>query len=107
MNCSCGANYFLIQNDNSDPINKCSFICGNYKRRKKYPITVNSFYSLFPKQKLSVVSEIVKCFICYEYNTKKAYEYINNNYDVFVCKNVITKIYKEIRFIICKFMKIG
>ena len=105
--CSCGANYFLIKNDNSYAINKWSFRCGNYKCRKKYPITVNSFYSLFQKQKLSLLYEIIKFFICYEYNTKKTYEYINNNYDVFVGKNIITKIYKQIRSIICKYMKIS
>ena len=40
---------------------------------KIFPITSNSFFSQFPNQKLSIICEIIKCFISFEFNLTKAY----------------------------------
>ena len=76
ISCDCGANYFKIYSDLSYKVNGCSFRCGNNKCRKKYQITINSFYDNFTKQKLSIMSEIIKCFIFHDYNATRTYKYI-------------------------------
>ncbi len=52
-------------------------------------ITINSFYEKFSKQKLSLISEIIKCFIVYDYNVNKAYKYITEEKNTFVSKHII------------------
>ena len=52
-------------------------------------ITINSFYEKFSKQKLSLISEIIKCFIVYDYNLNNAYKYITEEKNTFVSKHII------------------
>jgi len=87
--CICGTNFFNIYSDSSYKINGCTFICGNSKCRRKYSITINSFYEKFSKQKLSLISEIIKCFIVYDYNLNNAYKYITEEKNTFVSKHII------------------
>ena len=102
-----GANYFKIYADSSYKINGCSFRCGNNKCRKKYSITINSFYDNFTKQKLTIICEIIKCFIIHNFNANKTYKYINEELKAFVSKKIISKIFNKMRKIICKFLKIN
>ena len=97
----------MIYKDNQYATNKCSFRCSNTKCRKKYPITINSFYTKFSRQKLFIISEILKCFLLFDFNAKKTREYINTQFDENVSGNVISKVYKEIRVVICKYLKIS
>ena len=76
---NCGVNYFKIYSDLSYKVNGCSFRCGNNISRKKYQITINSFYDNFTKQKLIIISEIIKCFIIHDFNATKKYKYIKIN----------------------------
>ena len=107
ISCECGANCFKIYADSSYKVNGCSFRCGNNKCRRKFPITINSFYDKFSKQKLSVISEIIKCFIIFDFNAVKTFNYINNELKTFVSKKIIPKVFNEIKKIISKFLKIN
>ena len=69
--CSCGSNKFNIYKDVKYKVNNCSFSCCNYKCRKQYSITINSFFDPFARYKLKDISEIIKCFLYYEYNIQK------------------------------------
>ena len=104
--CVCGENYFKIYTDSSYKINWCAFRCGNSQCRKKYSITINSFYEKFSKQKLSIISEIIKCFLIYDFNVNKAYKYITEENNTFVSKQIISKVYYQIKRVISKYLKI-
>lgn len=63
IKCKCLNLVFTIQYDKNYKISKCSFRCKNSQCRYRHPIRTNSFYALFPKLKLRLVSEIIKSFI--------------------------------------------
>lgn len=76
--CSCGNNHSMLQYDKNAKTSNCFFRCKNPKCKYRHAIRINSFYSLFSKMKLCVVSEIIKNFIsgiydknCYEKIKKK------------------------------------
>ena len=84
-------------------------LSGNSQCRKKYSITINSFYEKFSKQKSSITSEImeiIKCFLIYDFNVNKAYKYITEENNTFVSKQIIPKVYNQIRRVISKYLKI-
>ena len=64
IKCSCGANYFKIQQDSSNHTSLCAFSCPNRKCRRKFPIRINSFYASFYYIPLTVVSKVIYCFLC-------------------------------------------
>jgi len=45
--CVCDNRQFNIYKDSSYKRNKCSFSCNNYKCKKKFSITINSFFQNF------------------------------------------------------------
>ena len=85
--CSCGSNKFNIYKDAKYKVNNCSFTCGNYKCRKQYSITINSFFDAFSRHNLKDISEVIKCFLCYEYNIQKAYKYLNEELEICISEN--------------------
>ena len=66
--CDCGYSNFEIQIYKSIKTSGKVLRCSNNICRKRYPIRVNSFFSLFPRVRLDVCSEIIKAFICLEFN---------------------------------------
>ena len=104
-NCLCGKNNYSIQVDNSNKTSLCCFRCGNYHCRKKYPVRINSFYAKFSKITLRIVSEVISCFLCKEFNVEKAKNLIDSEFGYNLSKRVISRIYKDIRNIIYKYMK--
>ena len=84
-----------IYKDKQYKINSMSFRCANYLCRKKYRITCNSFFNKFSSHKIRTISEVTKCFLCNEFNAKKTFDYIVNNYNVAVSKNVIYNVFTE------------
>ena len=105
IKCSCGAKNFNINYDSSNQTSLCSFRCTNYKCRKKYSKRINSFYSLFSFTPLRIVSELVSCFMCKEYNVEKALKYVAGSLNYNISNKVIYKIYREMRIIISKYMR--
>ena len=84
-----------------------SFRCTNNKWRNKYGITINSFFIKFSNQKLKIISEIMKTlFLLLDFNTQKAYKYFIEDLNLDVSKNIISKVYKEMRKIISKYINI-
>ena len=105
IKCSCGETNFNINNDSSNHTSLCCFRCSNYKYRKKYSIRINSFYSLFSFTLLRIVSELISCFICKEYNVEKALKYVAGSLNYNISNKLIYKIYREMRIIIHKYMR--
>ena len=103
---SCGSNKFNIYKDSKYKVNNCSFNCGNYKCRKQYSITINSFFDVFSCHKLKDISEVIKCFLCYEYNIQKAYKYLNEELKLCISEKTIRRVYQKMREVICKYLKI-
>ena len=73
---TCGNKIFTIQRFANNKTHGCCFRCNNYKCRKYYPIVINSFFSRSSYQPLTLIMEIIKCFISFEYNSQKAYTVI-------------------------------
>ena len=107
IKCSCNNTYFTIQNDGNNNTSGCCFRCQNSKCRKKYPIRINSFFSKFPYQKLGVISEIINCFLNYEYNSSKALKYLQESKHLTISKTIILKVYKELRYVIYRYLYIS
>ena len=63
-------------------------------------IRTNSFFDNFPKLTLRTVCEVIKAFLCYEYNANKAYTYITQNKKETISLETIRKIYNKLRKII-------
>ena len=61
--CICSRQQFSIYNDSHNKANKCAFYCTCYKCKKKYPITINSFFQKFSYQNIKLISEIIKNFL--------------------------------------------
>ena len=97
---------FTIQIDNSNTTSGICFRCTNNKCRKKFSILKNSLFAKFPQIKLRDLTEIINCFICLEFNTKKAFTYLKENKNVSISQNTLSKIYKKLRNIIYQYMKI-
>ena len=70
-----------------------------------YSIRVNSFYSLFPKMKLRLISEIIKCFI-EGLNASKCYDKLKNLINAEVSSVGVKNVYSAIRNIITKYYNI-
>ena len=79
-----------------------SFRCVNNKWRNKYGITINSFFDKFANQKLKIISEIMKKFLLLDFNIQKAHKFFIEDLNLDVSKNIISKVYKEMRKIISK-----
>jgi len=69
----CGRTSFSIQNDANNKTSGCIFSCINYKCKLKYSIRINSLFDNLPNIKLSIISEIIKAFICLDLNVGKNY----------------------------------
>ena len=106
IKCKCGSQNFNIYKDSSYKINGCSFSCSNYKCKKKYPITINSFFDKFSHQNIMLIAEIMKCFLCLDLNAKRCLEYIIKNLNYFVSERTVRNVYTEMRKIITKYLKI-
>ena len=104
--CTCGGNYFKIYKDPNYKLNCCSFSCYNTKFRKKFPITINSFYKKFSHHKLDYISKIIKYNICLDMNLIKAFNYLKYEKAINITKRTIRRVYYEIRKIISKYFKI-
>ena len=106
ITCQCGCKLFKIYYDSYYKVNQCSFRCSNYKCRRRYSITINSFFNNFTYQNIQLISEIIKCFITRDMNATKAYKFINSELKVLASKQLIRRVYKDIRKVICKSLKI-
>ena len=74
----CGKAKFAIKKFSYAKTSGICFRCLNNNCRLRYPVRINSFFSLHPNIILSLCSEIIKCNLCQELNITKAYTYINN-----------------------------
>ena len=102
--CTCNSSTFTIQIDNSNKISKSCFLCTNYLCRKKYPIRINSLYQEFPFFKLKDITEILKCFLCFELNAEKALKLLKEEKNINISKRSLLKIYQKFRNLIYKYM---
>lgn len=71
----------------------------------KYPIKINCFYSKFGFFPLRIVSEIISCFFCKEFNAEKAKTFIINEFNYNITRKEIYSIYREIRDCIYTYMR--
>ena len=94
--------HFSIQYDNTSKTSNCIFRCKNNKCRSRHSIRSNSFYSLFPKIKLRLISEIIKSFLN-ELNAKDCYDKLKNDYNQSISLISVQKIYTEIRKVFLKY----
>ena len=51
-----------------------------FKCKNRIPILTNSFFEDFRKLTLRAVCEIIKSFLCYEFNAIKAYYLYNSKF---------------------------
>ena len=70
--CKCNGDRFIIQYDSNSKTSHCIYRCQIYKCKNRIPIRTNSFFEDFPKLTLRAVCEIIKSFLCYEFNAIKA-----------------------------------
>ena len=70
--CKCDNKNFSFQIDNSRKTSNIVWRCTNYKCRAKINIKINSFFDNFSKLILYNIYEVIKCFICFNFNTKKS-----------------------------------
>ena len=68
--CKCNYNTFILQFDKNAKTSKCIFRCINNSCKYRHSVRVNSFFNLFPKIQLHLISEIIKSFMN-ELNAKK------------------------------------
>ena len=68
--------------------------------------TTNSFFDAFSRHKLKDISEVIKCFLCYEYNRQKTYKYLNEELKICISEKTIRRVYQKMREVICKYLKI-
>ena len=106
IKCSCGSNHFDIQKFSQNKTNNCCFRCLNNNCRKPHPIVTNSFFSKFSYNSLQVISEIIKCFICKEINAEKTYLYLKQEKQITITKELIMRVYKEIRDVIYRYLRL-
>ena len=104
--CFCGSKNFDIQIFTHNKTHNCCFRCLNNKCRKPHSIVTNSFFAKFSYKSLQVISEIIKCFICKEINAEKAYLYIKEEKQISITKDLILRVYKEIRDVIYRYFRI-
>lgn len=104
--CKCHSTVFNIYYDSQYKVNPMSFTCTNSKCRKNFPITINYFFREFSHQKLKLISEILKIFLTFDFNTQKAFKYLNYELNISCSKELIYKVYKAIRIVISKFLAI-
>ena len=100
-----GNSVFTIQYDKNYKISKCTFRCKNSQCRYRHPIRTNSFYALFPKLKLRLVSEIIKSFIN-GINANHCYETLKKENNISVSLQMVLNIYNEIRKVIKNYYNI-
>jgi len=74
--CQCQSEEFIIQKDCTDKTSGCIFRCRNNKCRKKFSVRINSLFELFLYNTLNLITSIIYCFICLEYNVHKALDYL-------------------------------
>ena len=103
--CSCGNKNFVIQYDKYSKISNSIFRCKNPNCKYKYSIRKNSFYSLFPKMELRLVSEIIKAFI-QGINASKCYEILKYEKNVSVSLVAVKNVFSGIRNVISKYFNI-
>ena len=106
LKCSYNSTLFKIYHDSLYITNPMSFSCCNSKCRKKYSILINSFFSKFPKQKIRLICEIIKIILNFDYNVQKAHRYINTELKISCSKELIIKVFKEMRITILKYIMI-
>ena len=102
--CSCGWKKFNIQNLRQNYTSGICFRCTNNFCRKRYNIRYNSFFERYPNITLQVCSEVIKCFICFEFNAKDAEKYIKEEKGQIISSRVIGKIYQSIREVLYKYL---
>ena len=96
---------FQIQNDANSKTSKCIFRCLNNKCRNRISIRINSFFALFPKIKLRVISEIIKSFLN-ENNAQTCFNNLKKELNQSISLETINNIYGEIRNVIGKYYNI-
>ena len=72
----------------------------------RHSIRINSFYALFPKTKLRLVSEIIKKYLEWK-NASKCYDNLKNELKVSISLVTVQTIYAEIRNVITKYLNIS
>ena len=68
---SCGGTNFNIYKDSQYSTSQSSFRCLNNSCRKRYQIRINSLFHKFPYIRLDLISEIINCFVTFEFNVNK------------------------------------
>ena len=63
-------------------------------------------FAKFSYISLQVISEIIKCFICKEINAEKVYLYLKEEKQISITKDLILRVYKEIRDVIYRYFRI-
>ena len=101
--CKCGNKNFTIQIDNSRKTSNIVWRCTNYKCRAKINIKINSFFDYFSKLTLYNIYEVIKCFICFNFNKKKAFEYLTKEKNINISLKAIKEIYQKIRYILYRY----
>ena len=101
--CKCGGKQFNIQYDGNYKTSHACFRCIKKDCRNRHQIRINSFFNNFPKIQLKTLSEIIKCFICYEMNANATFKYISSNFSISINIATIRNIFQEIRNVIFKY----
>ena len=66
----------------------------------KYKNQFVSFFDNFSKLTLYNVYEVIKCFICFNFNKKKVFENLIKEKDIIISLKAIKEIYQKIRYIL-------
>jgi hypothetical protein len=67
---------------------------------------INSIFAKFPNQRLDIISEILKCFLCLEKNVNETVEYIKEYKKIKVTKRTFSLAFKESRDIIYRYLEL-
>jgi len=102
--CKCGRSTFKVEFDANSKTSMVTIRCQYYKCRNRIPIRNNSFYANFPKVRLNILTEVLKCFLVYELNAEKAHEYITETIKESINIETIRKIYNSIRDVIKRYL---
>ena len=63
-------------------------------------------FAKFPNQRLDIISQILKCFLCLEKNVNKTIEYIKAFKEINVTKRTVSLAFKEFRDIIYRYLEL-
>ena len=96
----CGNRKISINKYSRGKTTNICFKCMSYKCKKTISIRYKSFFDYFNKIPIEDCMEVIKCFIIFNFNVKKAHNYLTGEKQIKISDLQIRNIYTKLREII-------